>query len=167
MGTSNYSDEFKRDAVHQITVRGYPVREVSRRLGVSTHSLYKWVKLFGEPSPQPGVDLEAENRRLKRELARVTEQRDILKRLRCTSREGPNEVRLYPAIVATEQWERVQAILTEQSAIRRGQGNSGRPIASLAGKLFDVSGERLTPVHTLSARRRHSGLNMTSHTTSH
>jgi transposase len=26
MGTSNYSDEFKRDAVHQITVRGYPVR---------------------------------------------------------------------------------------------------------------------------------------------
>jgi len=32
MGTSNYSDEFKRDAVHQITVRGYPVREVSRHL---------------------------------------------------------------------------------------------------------------------------------------
>jgi hypothetical protein len=24
MGTSNYSDEFKRDAVHQITVRGIP-----------------------------------------------------------------------------------------------------------------------------------------------
>jgi len=44
MGTSNYSDEFKRDAVHQITVRGYPVREVSRRLGVSMHSLYKWMK---------------------------------------------------------------------------------------------------------------------------
>ena len=48
MGTSNYSDEFKRNAVHQITVRGYPVREVSQRLGVSTHSLYKWMKLFGE-----------------------------------------------------------------------------------------------------------------------
>ena len=47
MATSNYSDEFKRDAVHQITVRGYPVREVSRRLGISTHSLYKWMKLFG------------------------------------------------------------------------------------------------------------------------
>ena len=59
MGTSNYSDEFKRDAVHQITVRGYPVREVSRRLGVSTHSLYKWLKLFGEPVPKPGVDLYA------------------------------------------------------------------------------------------------------------
>ena len=40
MGTNNYSDEFKRDAVHQITVRGFPVREVSRSLGVNTHSLY-------------------------------------------------------------------------------------------------------------------------------
>jgi transposase-like protein len=49
MGTSNYSDEFKRDAVQQIRVRGYPVREVFRRLGVSSHSLYKWIKQFGGP----------------------------------------------------------------------------------------------------------------------
>ena len=81
MGTSNYNDEFKRDAVHQIMVRGYAVREVSGRLGVSTHSLYKWIKLFGDPEPKkPDVDHEAENRRLKRELARVTEERDILKK---------------------------------------------------------------------------------------
>ena len=81
MGTINYSDEFKRDAVHQITVRGYPVREVSKRLGVSTHSLCKWLKLFAEPVLKSnGVDHEAENRRLKRELARVTEERDILKK---------------------------------------------------------------------------------------
>ena len=81
MGTSNYSDEFKRDAVQQITVRGYPVREVSRRLGVSSHSLYKWLRLFAEPAPKLGsIDQEAENRRLKRELARVTEERDILKK---------------------------------------------------------------------------------------
>ncbi len=39
MGTSDCSDEFKRDAVQQIRVRGYPVREVSQRLGVSSHSL--------------------------------------------------------------------------------------------------------------------------------
>lgn len=35
MGTSNYSDEFKRDAVQQLTVRGYPVRKVARRLFAS------------------------------------------------------------------------------------------------------------------------------------
>lgn len=62
-------------------MRGYAVREVSRRLGVSTHSLYKWLKLFAEPASKTcGVDHEGENRRLKRELARVTEERDILKK---------------------------------------------------------------------------------------
>jgi len=54
MGTSNYGNDFKRYAVHQITVRGYSVREFSRRLGVSTHSLYNWMKLFAEPSIKPG-----------------------------------------------------------------------------------------------------------------
>lgn len=80
MGTSKYSDDFKRDAVHQITVRGYPVAEVSRRLGVSKYSLYKSLKQFVEATAKPAVDHEAENRRLKRELARVTEERDILKK---------------------------------------------------------------------------------------
>ena len=42
MGKPNFSDEFKRDAVAQITERGYPLAEVSRRLGVSQHSLYAW-----------------------------------------------------------------------------------------------------------------------------
>lgn len=34
MLTSNDSDHFTRDAGHQIAVRGYPVAEASRRLGV-------------------------------------------------------------------------------------------------------------------------------------
>ena len=81
MGTSNYSDEFKRDAVQQIRMREYPVREVSQRFRVSAHSLYKWMKLFAEPAPKAsGVDHEAENRRMKRELARVAEERDILRK---------------------------------------------------------------------------------------
>ncbi|MBG6212073.1 transposase-like protein, partial [Labrenzia sp. EL_126] len=32
VGTSNFSDDFKRDALAQITERGYPVSEVSKRL---------------------------------------------------------------------------------------------------------------------------------------
>ena len=41
------------------------------------------MNLFGDPEPKkPGVDHEAENRRLKRELTRVTEERDILKNRR-------------------------------------------------------------------------------------
>ena len=80
MGKGNFSDDFKRDAIIQITERGYPVAEVARRLGVSPHSLYAWKKKFSKPSSSGGDDLTAEVRRLKRELARVTEERDILKK---------------------------------------------------------------------------------------
>jgi len=80
MGKPIFSEDFRRDAVHQITVRGYPVREVSERLGVSTYSLYKWMKQYAQAASKASdVDHEAENRRLKRELARMTEERDILK----------------------------------------------------------------------------------------
>ncbi len=44
MSSQRYSPEFKDEAVRQITQRGYPVKEVAERLGVSTHSLYKWVR---------------------------------------------------------------------------------------------------------------------------
>jgi len=78
MGKTNFSDDFKRDAVAQITERGYPVAEVSQRLGVSQHSLYAWKRKFSQPSGSD--DKDAEIRRLKRELARVTEERNILKK---------------------------------------------------------------------------------------
>ncbi len=80
MGTNKFSDDFKRDAVAQITERGYPVAEISKRLGVSTHSLYAWKKKISRsPDPVEG-NRAAEIRRLKQELARVTEERDILKK---------------------------------------------------------------------------------------
>jgi transposase-like protein len=44
MDKVDFSDDFKRDAVAQITERGYAVAEVSKRLGVSPHSLYAWKK---------------------------------------------------------------------------------------------------------------------------
>ena len=78
MGRASFSDEFKRDAVAQITERGYLVAEVSQRLGVSQHSLYAWKRKFSQPSC--GDDRDAEIRRLKRDLTRVTEERDILKK---------------------------------------------------------------------------------------
>ncbi|WPE24207.1 hypothetical protein ShzoTeo12_54300 (plasmid) [Shinella zoogloeoides] len=79
MSESNFTEEFKRDAVRQITERGYPVAEVSQRLGVSQHSLYEWKKKFAASNAK-GNDEAEENRRLKKKLARVTEERDILSR---------------------------------------------------------------------------------------
>ena len=77
-----FTDEFKQDAVAQVVERGYAVSEVAERLGISTKSLYAWKSEFAK---SPLVRLEvadqaAEIRRLKRELARVTEERTILKK---------------------------------------------------------------------------------------
>lgn len=44
MRNQQFGPEFKDEAVRQIVDRGYSVAEVSERLGVSAHSLYKWVK---------------------------------------------------------------------------------------------------------------------------
>lgn len=86
MGNARFSDAFKRDAVRLTTERGYPVAEVSQLLGVSQHSLYEWRKKFSNSATGAGEDDQAaEVRRLKRELARGTEERDILKKRPRTS----------------------------------------------------------------------------------
>jgi transposase len=56
--------------------------EVAGRLGISTHSLYSWIKRYGPDSEQhrAEADDQAEIRRLQKELKRVTEERDILKK---------------------------------------------------------------------------------------
>ena len=42
--SKRYTEEFRREAVRQIREHGHPVAEVAERLGVSTHSLYQWIK---------------------------------------------------------------------------------------------------------------------------
>jgi hypothetical protein len=44
-----YPEEFKIEAVKQITERGHRVADVSARIGVSQHSLYKWIKRYQCP----------------------------------------------------------------------------------------------------------------------
>ena len=82
MSAKRYSEEFKREAVKQITENGYAVAEVARRLGTTTHSLYAWLKKYGHGSERANQNnqQESEIKRLKAELKRVTEERDILKK---------------------------------------------------------------------------------------
>jgi len=82
MSSKRYTDEFKTEAVRQVTDRGFKVAEVAERLGVTTHSLYVWMRKFGKPGIVQRAELDqgAEVRRLKAELRWVTEERDILKK---------------------------------------------------------------------------------------
>ena len=82
MSEKRYSEEFKVEAVKQVTERGYSVYEVANRLGISTHSLYSWKMKYGQGTAFAARhdDQQAEIRRLRAELKRVTEERDILKK---------------------------------------------------------------------------------------
>ena len=56
--------------------------EVSERLGICTKSLYDWRRLYNQSEPKIKKDAaqNSEIQRLKAELIRVTEERDILKK---------------------------------------------------------------------------------------
>jgi transposase len=78
-----FTQEFRIEAVRQVVENGHPVAEVSARLGVSTHSLYQWIKQLGKSGSGQASQLSGrddEIRRLKSEVRRLTEERDILKK---------------------------------------------------------------------------------------
>jgi len=82
MSNKRYPVEFKIEAVKQVVDRGHSVADVASRLGMTTHSLYAWIKKFGPDSTehQAKADDATEIKRLKKELKRVTDERDILKK---------------------------------------------------------------------------------------
>lgn len=60
-----------------------PKTQIARELGIADSLLYHWIERYGVPGrdEKKSTDSEkAESQRLRRELARVTEERDILKK---------------------------------------------------------------------------------------
>ena len=84
MSNQRYSPEFKDEAVRQILERGHSVAEVSEHLGVSSHSLYKWVNAVkpdkSEQHAAELVEAKSEILRLRAQMRRIEEERDILKK---------------------------------------------------------------------------------------
>ena len=80
-----FGREFKEEAV-RLVEGGRPVAEVARSLGVHENSLYRWVRQHAEDPAGcfPGKGhlrpAEEELARLRRELADVKEEREILKK---------------------------------------------------------------------------------------
>lgn len=86
MSNRQYADEFKAEAVKQVIDRGFTVVDVAARIGVPKHTLYGWVQVARKAGratssgTAAAASDSAEVRRLKAELRRVTEERDILKK---------------------------------------------------------------------------------------
>ena len=81
MSGKRYTEEFKIEAVKQVTERGYKIAEVAERLGVSYKSLHDWISRYNKPEASRKAEdfAQSEIQRLKAELQRVTEERDIPK----------------------------------------------------------------------------------------
>ena len=86
MERRKYTREFKLDAVKLIKERGVTVAQAARDLGVHATVLHNWVRQFAS-DPQhsfPGHGQmkpeDAEIARLRREVAKLKAERDILKK---------------------------------------------------------------------------------------
>jgi transposase len=82
-----YDEAFKREAVRLWKSSGRSATITARELGISVYNIYEWGRGFRD-KPPPGAgappatvaELQAENLRLRREVARLTEQREVLKK---------------------------------------------------------------------------------------
>ena len=75
-----YDENFRKNAVEHWIKTGKPGTQIAAELGISYPSLKEWKRRYhGDALPEHG-NLELENRTLRAELARVREQRDILKK---------------------------------------------------------------------------------------
>lgn len=78
-----FSAEFKRGAVEQARQPGVSCAQVARELGIRDNLLTRWKReaemATGKAFAGTGVPRDEELLRLKRELARVTKERDFLR----------------------------------------------------------------------------------------
>lgn len=80
---NRYDDEFKAGAVKMVIEKGRPISAVAKDLGVSEPALRRWVKASTEPEDATSkrlAELEAENKRLKKELDDTKDTVEILKK---------------------------------------------------------------------------------------
>jgi transposase len=80
-----FTEEFKNNAVQLVLDNGYSCTEVARRLNVNHTNVARWVRQYRDQAEVPAGspsqrDLEAENKRLKKENQRLLMERDILKK---------------------------------------------------------------------------------------
>ena len=83
MRRQSYSREFKLQAVQRVLEEDRPAAEIARELGLRPKLLYRWKAdylLVAEPETVPRESPEQEVRRLRRELERVRQERDFLKK---------------------------------------------------------------------------------------
>ena len=93
MNNLRYNPKFKDEAVRQVIDRGYSVPDLAQRLGVSVHSLYKWVNAVkpyqSDEKTEESKRAKQEILKLKTDLRHTEDERNILKKAPGTSPKAP------------------------------------------------------------------------------
>lgn len=83
----SYTPEFKRDSVSFVIASGRPIKQVARELGINDTTLGNWVRaerkdgsLTRAAPTADDAQMEAENKRLRKRIAELETEREILKR---------------------------------------------------------------------------------------
>ena len=83
---ARYSEQYKREALELWRASGRSAAKVAAELGIRPPLLYRWAHLEREPEQvehkarRSVEELEAENRHLRAENAKLLEQREVLKK---------------------------------------------------------------------------------------
>ena len=100
MERRQFTEEFKREAVGLASQPGISKAGVSKDLGINANMLHRWVRqqegsLSKVTDRTNDVVSSGEFERMRRELAKVRTERDILKKALVSSQPTPGEVRFH------------------------------------------------------------------------
>jgi transposase len=80
----SYPEEFRRDAVELVRSSGRSIRSVGRELGINPETLRTWVVAANKPKAEPVQELDADERaelrRLRRKVAELETEKEILRK---------------------------------------------------------------------------------------
>lgn len=80
---NSYTSEFKESSVELAVESNQPVADTARNLGINVNTLHGWIHKYSKPATSAVKSSEHhfdENKRLKKELYQVTQERDLLKK---------------------------------------------------------------------------------------
>lgn len=82
---NTYPLEFKLSAVKLANESDQPVTKTAEDLGINPNTLHTWISKYSSPQTNSKTSgtvepLYEENKRLKKEISRLTEERDLLKK---------------------------------------------------------------------------------------
>jgi transposase len=94
-----YSAEFRASSVKHAIDSDLPIAQTAKDLGINPNTLHTWINKYSQPKNQNKAvrtdeHLYDELKRLKKEMVRLTEERDLLKKQRRTLPGSNGEVRL-------------------------------------------------------------------------